>query len=93
MSDLKRVSLRIRGRVQGVGFRYFAYHEARRLGVVGFVRNLPDGEVGAEAEADAAVLDVFVQALKQGPSAARVREVQICKRPCTGQEIAFEVRY
>ena len=93
MPDLKRVSLRARGRVQGVGFRYFAYQEARRLGVVGFVRNLPDADVEAEAEADAAVLDAFVRALKRGPSAARVREVQICECPCTGQEIAFKVRY
>ena len=93
MPDLKRGCLRIRGRVQGVGFRYFAYQEARRLGVVGFVRNLPGGDVEAEAEADTAVLDAFVRALKQGPSAGRVREVQICERPSTGQEIAFEVRY
>lgn len=64
------------GRVQGVGFRYFAEERARLEGVAGFVRNLPDGrvEVVAEGEADAVIR--FERAIRHGPSGARVEEVE-----------------
>jgi len=69
------VHLVIRGRVQGVGFRYFAVREARRLGVSGVVRNLADGAVEVEAEGDRPSLERLVEALKAGPRAARVGSV------------------
>jgi len=65
----------VRGRVQGVGFRYFAEERARLEGVAGFVCNLPDGrlEVVAEGEADAVIR--FERAIRHGPSGARVEDV------------------
>ena len=66
---------RVRGRVQGVGYRWFALRAAERLGVRGFARNLPSGEVEVHAEAESAVLDEFKQELERGPHAARVSEV------------------
>ena len=65
------------GRVQGVGFRYFAFDAAHREGLVGSVRNLDDGRVEAFAEGEAEALTRFERALRQGPSRARVEHVQV----------------
>ena len=62
----------IGGRVQGVGFRFFAQRTASRLGLPGWVRNLPDGGVEAEAQGDPNSLSAFESALRQGPRGARV---------------------
>lgn len=62
----------VKGRVQGVGFRQFAAEKARALGISGWVRNLPDGSVEAEAEAEAAVLLNFEKHLEKGPGFSRV---------------------
>jgi acylphosphatase len=66
----------VRGRVQGVGFRYSCYHEARRLGLSGWVRNTPDGEVEVWAEGPREKLDTLLLWLRQGPPGARVDGVQ-----------------
>jgi len=67
----------VSGRVQGVGFRYFTQDTARREGLTGIVRNLPDGRVEAVAEGDADSLQRFEAALRQGPSRARVDRIEI----------------
>jgi acylphosphatase len=67
----------VSGRVQGVGFRYFAVDAARREGLVGSVRNLDDGRVEACAEGEAESLTRFERALRQGPSRARVEHVLV----------------
>lgn len=66
----------VRGRVQGVGFRYFAQERARAEGLSGFVRNLPDGGVEAVAEGDADAVLRFERAIRHGPSLARIDDVQ-----------------
>ena len=63
---------RVFGRVQGVGFRYSTVHRARAIGVTGYVRNLPDGSVAAEAEGTAEQLDALEAFLGEGPSLSRV---------------------
>jgi acylphosphatase len=65
----------IRGRVQGVGYRYFTQRIALRLGVRGWVRNLPNGDVEVHAEADSATLADFRRELERGPSSSGVDEV------------------
>jgi len=72
---MHQVQLVIRGRVQGVGFRFFAVREAQRLGLRGVVRNLADGAVEVEAEGDRPSLALLVEALRSGPRAARVTAV------------------
>jgi acylphosphatase len=67
----------ISGRVQGVGFRYFAQATATREGLHGWVRNLPDGRVEAAAEGDADALERFEWALRHGPRGARVEQMEI----------------
>jgi len=66
---------RISGRVQGVGFRYFAERAAGRLGLGGYVRNLADGTVEVYAIGDPSVLEVFKMQLVEGPRSARVTAV------------------
>ncbi len=67
----------VSGRVQGVGFRYFALDAARREGLTGTVRNLDDGRVEAVAEGESDSVVRFERALRQGPSRARVERVQV----------------
>jgi acylphosphatase len=62
----------VRGRVQGVGFRYSVLSEAKRIGVDGFVENRPDGAVYVEAEGSTEQLDRLEAFLRQGPPGARV---------------------
>ena len=72
-----RRRLRIEGRVQGVGFRWFTCEVARATGVAGWVRNLHDGSVLCEAQGGAAALDAFAARLRQGPRHARVARVEV----------------
>ena len=67
----------VSGRVQGVGFRYFAQDAARREGLHGYVANQDDGTVEVKAEGDADALERFERALRRGPSRSRVEHVTI----------------
>ena len=82
----------IEGRVQGVGFRFFARGAAAREGLRGFVRNLPDGRVEAQAEGDQAGLDRFERALHQGPPGADVVSITVSDLPPIGQTPLFQIR-
>jgi acylphosphatase len=81
----------ISGRVQGVGFRWFAESAAARDGVHGWVRNLPDGRVEVQAEGDAEALDRFEGALRHGPPAARVETIDVDAVMPTGRDTGFSV--
>ena len=83
---------RIRGRVQGVGYRYFARENAIRLGVRGYVRNLPGGDVEVCAEAEERILADFRDELQRGPSSGHVTEIIEEDIPVTGQYSFFLVR-
>jgi acylphosphatase len=80
---------RVSGRVQGVGFRWFAEEAAEREGLSGFVRNLADGTVEAEAEGDQDAVRRFEMALRQGPPAARVDDVDVTEVAPTGRRFGF----
>jgi len=71
---MRAVRIVVSGRVQGVGYRGFVLHQARELGLGGWVRNCPDGSVEAEAVGPESALRQFVTALRAGPSSARVTE-------------------
>jgi acylphosphatase len=70
-----RVSVVVSGRVQGVFFRASCAEEARRRGVGGWVRNLPDGRVEAVFEGDDAAVRAMVEWCRRGPPGARVEAV------------------
>jgi acylphosphatase len=65
----------VSGQVQGVGFRYSAMAQARRLGLTGWVANLPDGSVEGVAAGPDEALHQFRDWLRRGPPAARVKGV------------------
>ena len=88
----RRIYAAVGGRVQNVGFRMFVLETARRLAVGGWVRNLPDGSVELEAEGEESAIQALLAAVRQGPPAARVREVQVEERAPTGQRGPFAVR-
>jgi acylphosphatase len=67
----------VRGRVQGVGFRWFVEREANALGIAGWVRNRADGTVEVLAMGAKEQLSRLYSRLRQGPRAARVDEVEI----------------
>lgn len=67
--------IHIRGRVQGVGFRWSAAREAKGLGITGLVRNLSDGSVYIEAEGYREQLTVFIAWCRRGPGLGYVESV------------------
>ena len=94
MKRERRIRLLISGRVQGVCFRAYARDEARRLGLRGWVRNLPDGRVEALAQGDPAKLGTFEAWCRQGPSHAWVRKVEVVEEATdAGELLSFEITY
>ena len=84
---------RVHGEVQGVGFRYFAWRLATRLGLTGWVRNLSDGSVEALAEGDPADLDRFETELRRGPPMASVSKLECAGAPPENERLnSFEIR-
>jgi len=82
----------IRGRVQGVGFRWSAMAEGNRLGLAGWARNLPDGRVEVHAQGDPETLAALVEWLRVGPLGAEVTSVsEEPAEPEPGLD-AFEIR-
>lgn len=77
MSDLARLHVVITGRVQGVGFRYSCEEQAESRGLAGWVRNLPDGGVEAAFEGPRADVEELLAWCREGPSAARVTNVEV----------------
>ncbi|HJF48735.1 MAG TPA: acylphosphatase [Brachybacterium paraconglomeratum] len=73
---IRRV-VRVRGRVQGVGFRMDAAREAARLGAAGTVRNLWDGTVEADVEGTTEVVEAMLDHLRHGPPSARVDGIDV----------------
>ena len=75
MSEIVRIHVMIEGRVQGVGFRFFAKEHAQRLGLTGWVRNTFDGQVEAQAEGSKQNIDIWISHLQNGPQSAFVTHI------------------
>mgnify|MGYP000386239451 FL=1 len=71
------VHIIVKGIVQGVGFRYYVYNYATKLGLHGFVQNLFDGSVEIEAYGERSLLEELIKAVKIGPRSAHVTEVNV----------------
>ncbi|MDR2343214.1 MAG: acylphosphatase [Spirochaetaceae bacterium] len=83
----------VRGRVQHVGFRYYACVEAERFGVCGWIRNNSSGEVEVHAEGEAENLKKFLSWLNKGPPHGRVDSVNISRCAPSGTYRGFVVDY
>ena len=73
---MRQLHVIVRGRVQGVGFRWFVREEARRRDLAGWVQNRPDGGVEVVAAGPDAAIDAFEAQLRIGPSGALVKELE-----------------
>ena len=89
--ERKRAHVWIAGRVQGVFFRAHTADRARQRGVVGFVRNLPDGRVEAVFEGDAPAVEEMVAWCHQGPPRARVERVKVQWEEPRGEFAEFQI--
>ncbi|MFC7878359.1 acylphosphatase [Isoptericola sp. NPDC057391] len=90
MATTVRRRVRVHGRVQGVGFRWSTREAARRTGVTGVVRNLPDGTVEAEVEGPPDAVDAMLAFLREGPPGALVIGVDVEDVPPVGDS-SFDV--
>ena len=81
------------GRVQGVFFRAFTVRCAEKLGLVGYVQNLPDGAVEVRAEGEKGQLEKLIDYLKAGPPVARIEKVVANWSEFTGSYSRFDIRY
>jgi len=88
-----RAHVFISGRVQGVFFRSETRHEARRLGVVGWVRNTSDGKVEAVFEGEEKSVKEIIEFCKRGPPGAGVTDVHVVWENYAGEFRDFEIRY
>jgi acylphosphatase len=88
-----RVKLIIKGIVQGVSFRYYTQREARKYGVGGWVRNLPDGSVAALFEGEEEDIEAMIQWCRQGPPGARVTGVIVQPDEYQGEFQSFSVTF
>ncbi len=91
-SDPRRLHAYVSGRVQGVFFRARTREVAVRLGLCGWVRNLPDGRVEVLAEGSGEALETLLEFCRVGPTGARVDDVNEAWGVASGGLEAFEVR-
>lgn len=87
----KRAQIVVSGRVQGVAYRAWAQRVAWSLGLTGFVRNLPEGDVEIIAEGEAEQLERLVASARRGPTAAIVRNLQVYYSEPTGAYVDFAI--
>ena len=90
---LVRLWASVRGRVQGVGFRYFTKREAELLGLHGHVRNCADGSVEVVAEGNRSSLDLLLIRLREGSRTAYVEQIEVQGQAATGEYGRFNLRF
>jgi acylphosphatase len=91
--DQLRAHVVVHGLVQGVWFRASTKDEADRIGVTGWVKNLPDGSVEAIFEGPKKKVEAIVSWCHRGPLGAKVNSVDIAWEPFTHESGNFEIRY
>ncbi len=87
----RRVHIVVSGRVQGVGYRASAFDKAESLGITGWVRNLPEGNVEILAEGDKPSIAAFIDWCASGPRWARVDDVQVSDEMPKGDSSGYSV--
>ena len=88
-----RICVTVKGVVQGVGFRWYVQRHAERIGLRGFVKNLYNGDVYAEAEGEEALLKDFISTIKRGPSGSHVTDTIVSWSDSKYEFNFFEIRH
>lgn len=90
---MRRVRVLISGRVQGVFFRAYTQEEAKRFGLKGWVRNLPDGRVEALFEGEDEAVEKMIKWCHRGSPASKVEKVEVFEEPYLGEYEGFFIKY
>lgn len=90
--DFLEFQAKIYGKVQGVGYRYFTEKIAKKLNILGYVKNLEDGTVEVVAQGKEEDLQKFIEQLKIGPFLAKVEKIDIIFKKPTDIYLYFEIR-
>lgn len=88
-----RLHVFIEGLVQGVGFRHAVYMEAGKLGLTGWVKNLPDNRVEACFEGDRSTLESMLTWCRRGPFLSKVEQVESTWEPASGDFSSFDITF
>jgi acylphosphatase len=91
-TELVRVHVWVKGRVQNVGFRAHVEYSGRQIGVTGWVRNVGYDTVEAVAEGPRDKIDRFIEAMKTGPDSSRVDEAKVEWENPSGEFLKFDVK-
>ncbi len=92
MTARERLTARVSGRVQGVGFRYWTVRQASSLGLVGWVMNRDEeNAVELVAEGEPVALDALERLLQRGPPGSRVENLQANRTPASGEFTRFQI--
>ncbi|HYU25626.1 MAG TPA: acylphosphatase [Thermoanaerobaculia bacterium] len=83
----------IHGKVQGVGYRFFATRVARRLGLKGWIQNNRDGAVEALVEGEKSAIDEWIEEIREGPRYAEVTKIDSEVKDYTGRLGDFDVKF
>lgn len=89
----ERRHLRIHGKVQGVGYRFYATRVARRLGLKGWVQNMRDGSVEAQVEGEKESIDEWIEEIREGPRYAEVTRIEQESKEFSGKLPDFDVKF
>ena len=90
---MKRVTITVAGRVQGIFFRNFVQKRGTELGLKGYVRNLSHDKVEVVAEGDKAALEKLIQLTRKGPQLSNVLKCDVQYSEPTGEFKLFSIRY
>ena len=93
MNDNSSISLIVKGKVQGVSFRWFTVRAGRELGLNGYAKNRADGTVEVQAVGRKGDCNSLIDQVKQGPAMSQVDDVKISWLDYTEKFIDFEIRY
>lgn len=88
-----RAEVVISGLVQGVGFRYYVYREALKIGAKGIVKNLYDGSVFVIIEGERFIADELIEKIKIGPMHAHVKDISVKWLESKNEFSRFEIDY
>jgi acylphosphatase len=86
-------SILVKGRVQGVGYRYFAQRYADQLGLSGYVRNLYDGNVEIYVEGEKEIVEQYIAILRKGPSFAFIEDLELKEKPYEKKYSRFSIEF
>lgn len=86
-----RIHVRVCGRVQAVGFRYFTYQLAHQYGLTGWVRNLYNGDVEIEVQGDSTPIENFLVNLKAGNGFSKVSDIRVDEIQLISHELKFVI--